>query len=978
MGRAAAQETASGSIRGVVLDKDFDAPLPAVKVLAVETGQTVTTTDQGQYVFAQVAPGRYTLVFSKDGYVRQVRTDVLVTSGQLTDVDAALPGEFTDMEEFVVEDVLQLGAGTEASLLALRFESPALLDSISADLLSRAGASDAAGALKLVSGASVQDGKYAVIRGMPDRYVSSQMNGVRLPTADEDKRAVELDQFPAPIIESIQVSKTFTPDQQGDASGGAVDIRLKGIPDNATLQFSGQTSVNTQVAGSGEFLTYEGGGVNFLGRDVGDHAPQPVPSDWDGAAGTSTTDAPIDYKWSIAGGGKFEVSNGVRIGGFASVFYERDSSFYDDGKSDSYWVVDPGDPMTPQTSQGTPSQGTFNTALYDITRATQSVQWGTLGTFGIETDDHAVNLTYLYTHEAEDSATLAVDTRGKEYYFPGYNPRNSTGPGNDPSERMAAPYQRIETLEYTERTTGTLQLSGRNRIPMGDFRLGDAFEFKEPELTWTISKSFADIEQPDKRQFGAIWLPASYDTVFDFTNPAIWLPLKPAENTNLGNFQRTYKSITEDSSQASFDLKFPFEQWNDQKGYLKFGLFDDQVDREFDQDSFGNFNDETAFLGGFDEPWSHVFPDEAHSISASNYDIDYRGEMDIFATYGMFDLPVTSDVNLIAGARFESTRIITINDAEPDALWYPPGASAGVELGDGQADVDFSQDDTLPALGLNYRPIEVITLRAAYSQTIARQTFKELTPVIQQEYAGAPIFIGNPDLQMSQLTNYDLRLDYTPVAGSLISVSWFKKDIDDPIEYVQRISPFTYTTPRNYPKGELHGFEAEVRQDLGNLWDSMEGFAVGVNGTLIDSSVTLPDAEAAVFAGDELEAPMTERDATNAPEYLFNAYFTYDIASTGTQIALFYTLQGDTLVAGAGESAGNFVPNVYATSFDTLNLNVSQKLGKYFKLTFQAKNLTNPAIEEVYRSEFIGDDVTKTSYTRGIEYSISLGATFEF
>jgi len=112
--------------------------------------------------------------------------------------------------------------------------------------------------LTLVSGASIQDGKFAVIRGLPDRYVSSQMNGVRLPSADEDKRAVELDQFPSAVIESLQVSKTFTPDQQGDASGGAVNVRLKGIPDENSLTFKHQYSYNTQVTGRHDFLTYKG------------------------------------------------------------------------------------------------------------------------------------------------------------------------------------------------------------------------------------------------------------------------------------------------------------------------------------------------------------------------------------------------------------------------------------------------------------------------------------------------------------------------------------------------------------------------------------------------------------------------------------------------------------------------------------------------------------------------------------------------
>ena len=65
---------------------------------------------------------------------------------------------------------------------------------------------------------------------------------------------------------------------------------------------------------------------------------------------------------------------------------------------------------------------------------------------------------------------------------------------------------------------------------------------------------------------------------------------------------------------------------------------------------------------------------------------------------------------------------------------------------------------------------------------------------------------------------------------------------------------------------------------------------------------------------------MTTRDMTNAPEHLYNLYLTYDIAAAGTQFALFYTVQGDTLVAGAGQSHGNFVPSVYAKEYDTLNL----------------------------------------------------------
>src|SRR5688572_194908 len=355
----------AGSIRGVVYDKDFEVPLPAAQVLIVETGQRAETGDQGTFVIADVPPGRYTLVFAKEGYVRQVKADVAVAEGALAEVEVWLAGEYTEMEEFVVQDILPLTAGSEAALLALRMESPALMSSIGADLMSRAGASDAASALRLVSGASLQDGKTAVIRGLPDRYVSSQMNGVRLPTADEDKRAVELDQFPASVIESLQIAKTFTPDQQGDASGGAVDVRLKGVPDETTVQFSSQVSANSQAAGQDDFLSYSGGGVDFLGEDDGGRDIQwgSLGESWDGAVGVSEEDAPIDSKWSLGMGGKREVSDGVRIGGSANVFYERDSSFYEDGVQDSWWVATAGEQLTPQTNQGVLGDE-FKTALF--------------------------------------------------------------------------------------------------------------------------------------------------------------------------------------------------------------------------------------------------------------------------------------------------------------------------------------------------------------------------------------------------------------------------------------------------------------------------------------------------------------------------------------------------------------------------------------------------------------------------------------
>jgi outer membrane receptor protein involved in Fe transport len=987
----------AGSIRGIVYDRDFDVPLAAAQVSIAETGDKITTTDEGNFVFSQVPPGNYTLVFSKEGYTRQVQTNVIVSPGKMTDVEASLSGEFTEMEEFVVQD-LQIG-GTEAGLMMLRVESPALLDSISSELLRQAGASDAAGALNLISGTTVQDGKYAVVRGLPDRYVNSQMNSVRLPTADPDKRAVQLDQFPTEVIDSVQVSKTFTPDQQGDASGGAVNVVLKGIPDEKVLRFKTGVEYNTQVTGRSRFLTYEGGGVNFLGIDDG---RRDIPSDGNfaGPVGVSRDDAPIDYNMSMTAGGKHELKNGIKLGGLFSSYYKRDSSYYDNGINDSLWIDkdDPRKGLTPQYGNPdkppippVPAVGEdFKTALFDITEGREEVQWGILSAAGVEIENHSLNVLFMHTSLTEDKAILAEDTRGKAYYFPNYDPNDPKNLGNLHDNLHAAPYLRSETLKYTERTTDTLQFNGDHMLSVPEIGFEGLFMILPPEIDWTVALSSSRLNEPDERQFGSVWYPASYNPgrpefgIPPHIDRAFYGPFTTSANILLGNLSRTWEEITEKSRQYFMNWKFPFEQWSGDAGYVKLGVFYDRVDRAYDQDSFGNYRqtgegpipnlegswEDDSYSEDFLELGGPTIKDGPPFV-----DVDYEGKQKISAWYYMTDLPLCSFMNLIGGARYETTSLSIVNDPEKDAKWVTTdekGNRLYTDLHPGDADVSFDQADVLPSIGFVLKPVKKITLRGSYSETVARPTFKELTPIQQQEFLGGDIFIGNPELRMSALKNYDLRLDYMPYNGGLLSVSWFYKDIRDPIEYVQDlVNAFSFITPLNFPKGKLSGFEFETRQHLGYFWDAMNGLSIGGNATFIKSEVTLPESERANLANAGVET--ITRDMLGAPEYLYNIYLTYDYKPLDTQVGLFYTVKGDTLVVGAGNRNGHYVPDVYATEFGTLNLSVSRKFGKHFTVMFMAKNLLNPEIKEVYRTpDFLGDEEVKTSYTRGIDFTFSI------
>jgi TonB-dependent receptor len=983
----------SGGIRGMVYDKEFDAPLAGAQVSIAETGEKVTASDEGSFVFGQVSPGKYTLVFSKDGYTRQVASDVAVAQGQMTDANATLSGEFTEMEEFVVQDV-QLGGNSEEGLLNLRMESPAMMDSISSDLMSRAGASDAAGALRLVAGASIQDGKYAVVRGLPDRYVNSQMNGVRLPSADPEVRAVQLDQFPSAVIESIQVSKTFTPDQQGDASGGAVNVVLKGIPDESVLKFSVGTEYDTQTTGSDDFLTYKGGGLNFWGKDDGSRDPQAAGNSWKGSVGVTRDTAPAAYDWSVTAGEKKELFDGIKIGGLGSFYYKTDASSYENGIDDEL-IMAGGDVMIPAyTGDGSPSANPagqqFKTSLYDVSRSVAEVQWGGLGVLGLETENHSLKFLYNLTHVAEDTVTLAEDTRGKDYYVtslvPGYDP---LGVQNSYDYHDAAPYRRSQTLNYTERDTDTLQLSGDHTLPFPEFGKSGVFTVQSPEVDWTVAKSSSELYVPDKRLFGTVWKPGTEivmtgrnGTVTNYTDAGYSRDKPPV--SYLGNVQRIWEQTVENSDQYFINGKLPFENWGGQKGYFKTGIFNDEVTREYEKDSYSNLGDINGSSPplGWDEYWSDYWEQEQHNILPTQVDAPYDGEQKISAWYWMADFPVTSFFKVIGGARYEQTQLSTTIHPESEVYWIEEDPVTGLEslstLSPGEGDADYQQDDVLPSIGFEFAPIESLKIRASYTETVARQTFHELTPVQQMEYLGGDVFIGNNNLSMSSLKNYDLRLDYSPYVGGLISLSWFKKDITDPIEYTQGYMDNVglYVTPVNYPEGEVVGYEIEIRQSLGHLWNPLEGLSAGANATFLQSQVTLSDDDR-----QDLEAagyPEPTRDMLNCPDHLYNLNLTYDIEKTGTQLGLFYTVQGDALIAGAnrGAEAGTYIPSVYEKEYGTLTFSLSQKIGKNWKLGFKAKNLLDPEIQEVYRSKYLAADTVKTSYKKGIEYSISASCEF--
>jgi outer membrane receptor protein involved in Fe transport len=984
---AAAQAVATGTIRGIVTDRDFNTPLAGATVQVLNTRARATTNENGAYTITGVEPGAYTVVISKDGYVRAVRPNVPVTAGQLSDADAALAGEFEDMDEFVVQD-LELGKESSAPLeyavpanfepyiiippidFQLRLEAPALLDTIGVEMISRSGASDAAAALLLVPGASLQDGKYAVIRGLPDRYVATLLDGVRLPSADPNKRAVKLDQFPAAVIQGIQVSKNFTPDQQGEASGGAVNIQLKDIPDDFYVRVSAQVGGNSQVK-NGQFLTYKGGGMDFWGNnDTLSIRPDLPGQSWPNPVGTSFGAAPTIYKWSSAIGNSWEVDEGVRVGGFGNFFYEQDASAYNNGRLDSLEQAGIGTPLVPEVF-GTGDN--FKTELFDVAQGTQSIQWGGMGTLGLETENHRLGVKFLYTQLSEQQSIRLLDTRGKSYFFPGYDPNDITGIGHDQPE--AAPWNRLETLDYSQLSTQSVILRGEHTLPFlegGDIGDGEFLSLQAPVFDWRFSMSKAIEDQPDQTQFAAYWVP-EFQVIPGLVLPAQWIGYPPAQNSFVGWVQHINYYNEENSTQGAWNVKLPFLQWNGREGYVKTGMFIDSVGREYRQDTFSNNGDvNSSWAGGWDTPWSEVFPTQDHPINRSEVDISYDGTQQITAGYLMADLPLNETFNTVGGVRLENTLMSTTVLPDVDALWIDT-VTQTLQNFDGPNiwDAFFDELRVLPMIGFNWNLADDLILRAAFAQTLARPNFYEMVPVIQYDYIGGPIFIGNPQLGMSSLDNYDLRMDWTPEQNWLVSGSVFYKTIDDPIQYVNRFTEgFSYTSAINMPSAWLLGLEIESRVTLDPiLGEEWKGLAVGGNFTWMQSQVTL-DPLTTQFLRDyginDNTQPMTA-----TPNYLLNLNATYDVELTGTQLGIFYNFKGDSLVSGANAFTTLLTPSIYQVGYGTLNFTASQAIVGGLRFTANVKNITNPEIQTQYRTNE-GITGLNSSYTAGIAYSFAL------
>lgn len=242
---------------------DRNEPLAGASVEIVGTRIGTTTNIEGRYTLSLEAGRKYEIKFSAVSYLAKIVNEVEVAAGLDNELNVILEIAAAENTGVTVRSTSRRLESTNG-LLSLQKNNSALSSGIAADLIRRTPDKNTGEVLRRVSGTSIQDNKYVVIRGLSDRYNSAFINGAQLPSSEPDKKAFSFDVIPSQLIDNIIINKTATPDLTGEFAGGLVQVVTKDIPTRSQLIFGATLGFNTQSAFK-DFVSNERGGTDWLG-----------------------------------------------------------------------------------------------------------------------------------------------------------------------------------------------------------------------------------------------------------------------------------------------------------------------------------------------------------------------------------------------------------------------------------------------------------------------------------------------------------------------------------------------------------------------------------------------------------------------------------------------------------------------------------------------------------------------------------------
>jgi TonB-dependent receptor len=881
-------------IYGLIKDNSTNELIIGAKVIVKgQAGVGAVSDFDGKYSISNVKPGSVVLEIRYETYKTKTLEAFVLKVGESKELNIEIEKLVVEQKNVTITKKVNKESTTE--LIRLQKNSATVLDGMNAETFKKTPDSKASDVLKRISGASVQDNKFVVIRGLSDRYNFALLNGASLPSSESDRKAFSFDLFPSNMLDNLLITKTATPELPGEFAGGVININTTEPKEKNFQSLQISASYNT-ISTLKNFKTYDGSSTDFLGYGT---AGRSLPS---GLASTSEFDAmSFDEKARQASLIKTSWASRNRVA-FPNMSFQytlgRVVSFKDSSKLSyvlaySYQNNDAFNYIIrrefEEQAAGVIMTNDLRDSVYSnivISNAMANFKYS----FGKK---NSIQFKNLYTVNSEDKVNVR---QGKRDIL-----------GNNFNERST-------NMWYTQNNLYTGQLIG-------------AHETKSAyKINWVLGFSNIQRDIPNLRR-----------TVYqqtDTTQPYFAI-IQANDISTLGSGNMFWSTLNEKNLNAKYDLSKIYSLGKI-KNELKVGGMHQFRTRDFAARNLGfsmydpagpaTFNSSLLLLGS-----DQIFAPENMGLMAdgqggfkleegTNVDDSYQATSFLNAGFAQIDSKIGEKLRLVGGARLESYNQV---------FKY-------IQFGSNlPQNIDTTVLDLLPSVNLIYSPIQKINIRASYSKTVSRPEFRELAPFIFYNFVNDNLTSGDPYLKRAKINNYDLRFEFFPGAGQIISVSGFYKEFFNPIEMILRTG--TSGTPELYfdNVGDVvnYGAEFEYRMNLGilNKKDSssfLKDITVYFNGALIRSVMDL-----SAIAG-QAEYPDARRPLQGQSPYLINAGIFY-AGPKDFNVNLSYNLVGQRIaIAGSVQE-----PSVWENGRNVIDFQVSKIIKKKFELKLNVKDI---------------------------------------
>ncbi|MDP5000294.1 MAG: TonB-dependent receptor [Flavobacterium sp.] len=907
---ATAMFAQNGTVSGTILDKEFNnEPLPFANIVIKGTKQGTSTDENGKYSIS-LKPGNYTIVIGYLGYETK-EIPFTIKANEKKVINHTLVASGVQLQD--IEIVQIVSKEKESALLQEQQKAVEIKQSIGAEEISKKGIGDVAAAVAKTSGISKQEGSSDIyVRGLGDRYNSTTMNGLPLPSNNPSTKNMSLDVFSTDIVEYIGIDKTFNYKNYGDFAGANVDIVSKTYRGSGMVEVGTGTGFNSNAISQNKFYLQDG--PNFHG-----FSNQAIPSNplagynfttsWDKQAVT-----PVNGSFYLRGGDSYGIGSNGKLSFFVNASFDNGFTYKEGAR-----------------------RGSVNTqaiAGKDFFR--QSYEYST-GSNAMANINYKINSN----HNIKFNSMYINSTSQKHEEFRGIIDIFDAAPDG-------GGFVRRSTFERTSLLINQL---------LGNHTLGNRTNFD-----WGVSYNMMSNVIPDRMQNTFVPL--------DNDNPNV-SPLI-VSNLNKSDNHRYFQDMTDDELAGNFTLTYKFGKREDDtfKGKLIAGYsgrykeinFDatqfnfkinsqeiidiNNIDGYFNQNSFNlGYFDIQTFRGGFSVP---------NALSPQNY----NGQQIISAGFGAIEYQFTPKLFVIAGFRSE----YIIQD-----IFYSTSLKTGKKLTD---TVEY-----LPSLTAKYEVNEKQNIKFAASKTYTLPQFKERAPFLFEEvgqsYFGNENLYNstdyNFDLKWEMFPKNGEVLSFTGFG------KYIQNPINQ-VTVASATNDISWVNSGERAIGL--GIEGEWRKSIisreNNTTGEKTNLGFGLNVSYLHTTQDL-DTEKVINENPGISVAFTNQDSrlSGASDLLintdlsFNKEFKNDKSLTATLAGGYFS---DRIYALGVTGKGDLVDSEVITVDFVLKFNLSKNIG----IGFSAKNLTDPTIE---RKQDI-QDIVVDSYKKGRNFSLSMKYSF--